>query len=190
MIPHNMKKNKPVNKVFIATSMDGYIADRDGGIGWLDTIPEINTIDSGYDAFTSEIDAFVFGRVTFETVCSFDMDWFYTKPVFVVSNTLEEIPQKYKGKAFLIKGTVLEILAHIHQKGYYRLYIDGGGLIQNFLKEDMIDELVITTIPVLLGGGTPLFSSLSEQLHFECKRTTLYLDAIVQNHYVRKRQSL
>ena len=76
------------------------------GIDWLDTIPEINTIDSGYDAFTSEIDAMVMGRTTFETVCNFDIDWPYQKPVFVLSTTLTEIPEKYHGKAYLLKGTL------------------------------------------------------------------------------------
>ncbi len=76
-----MKKQK--NSVFIATSIDGYIADRDGGIDWLDTIPKIKDIDSGYAAFTAEIDALLMGRITFETVLGFDIEWPYKKPVFV-----------------------------------------------------------------------------------------------------------
>ena len=63
------------NKVFIATSIDGFIADEDGGIGWLDTIPEINTIDTGYADFIANIDALVMGRMTFEKVLSFGIDW-------------------------------------------------------------------------------------------------------------------
>lgn len=178
-----MKKNR----VFIATSLDGYIADKNGGIDWLDSIPEINTIDSGYAEFTSQIDALVMGRSTFETVCGFDIAWPYQKPVFVVSTTLSEIPEKYKGKAHLLKGTLTEILMQIHQKGYNRLYIDGGKLIQSFLREDLIDEMVITIIPVLLGSGIPLFSKVDKQLDFECKESKLFLDAIVQNHFIRKR---
>jgi len=175
------------NKVFIATSIDGYIADENGGIEWLDTIPEINTIDSGYEAFTSEIDAMVMGRKTFETVCGFDIDWPYQKPVFVVSNTLNEIPEKYQGKAHLVKGGLKEILKQIHEKGCQRLYIDGGKLIQSFLQEDLIDEMVITVIPVVLGGGIPLFGETAAPLIFECKETKLFLNAIVQNHFVRKK---
>ncbi len=178
---------KGKNKVFIATSLDGYIADKDGGIAWLDTIPEINTIDSGYDEFTADIDAMVMGRVTFETVARFDMDWPYAKPVFVLSTSLTEIPEKCQGKVHLIKGSPSIVLQQIHEKGYHRLYIDGGKLIQSFLKEDLIDELVITIIPILLGGGTPLFGTLDRKLEFECKRSTHFLDAIVQNHFIRKR---
>ena len=177
---------KTKNSVFIATSLDGYIADKDGGIVWLDTIPEINAIDTGYASFTSEIDALVMGRISFETVCGFDVEWPYTKPVFVISNSLSEIPETYKGKVELVKGTITEILEHIHDQGHHRLYIDGGKLIQSFLREDLIDEIVITVIPVLLGAGVSLFGDLEHQLEFECVETKLFLQAIVQNHYHRK----
>lgn len=182
MINLEMKKR---NSVFIATSLDGYIADKNGGIDWLHAIPNPDGIDMGYGALMARIDALVMGRATFETVCGFDMDWPYQKPVFVLSNTLTEIPDQHKGKAFLVKGTLTEILEQIHQKGYYRLYIDGGATIQSFLKEDLIDDMVITLIPILLGGGTPLFSELPKALEFECTGTEVYLDKIVQNHYRR-----
>jgi len=179
---------KKKNKVFIATSLDGFIADKNGRIDWLDAIPEINTIDTGYKEFMAQIDALVMGRSTFETVCGFDIDWPYEKPVFVVSTKLTEIPKKYQGKAHLLKGTLTEMLQQIHQKGYYRLYIDGGKLIQSFLREDLIDEMVITIIPLLLGVGVTLFSEVPKPLGFECKRSTLFLDAVVQNHFFRKRE--
>ena len=179
---------KKKNKVFIATSLDGFIADKNGRIDWLDAIPEINTIDTGYKEFMAQIDALVMGRSTFETVCGFDIDWPYEKPVFVVSTKLTEIPKKQQGKAYLLKGTLTEMLQQIHQKGYYRLYIDGGKLIQSFLREDLIDEMVITIIPVLLGVGVTLFSEVPKPLGFECKRSTLFLDAVVQNHFFRKRE--
>ncbi|MDF2159123.1 dihydrofolate reductase family protein [Algoriphagus sp. CAU 1675] len=175
------------NKVFIATSLDGYIADSKGGIDWLDTFPEINQVDTGYASFTADIDALVMGRSTFETVCGFDMDWPYQKPVFVLSTTLTSLPEKYQDKAELVKGSLSEILEYIHNRGFFRLYIDGGKTIQSFLKEDLIDELILTIIPVLLGGGTPLFSELTQSLIFECKNTNLFFEKVVQNHFVRKR---
>jgi len=176
------------NSVFIATSLDGFIADKNGGIEFLDTIPEINTIDTGYDSFTSNIDALVMGRTTFETVCGFDIEWPYEKPVFVLSHLLTQIPEKLSDKVFLLKGSLSSILKQIHQKGHYRLYIDGGKLIQSFLREDLIDEMIITVIPVLLGGGTPLFSELDKPLRFDCVETNLYLHSIVQNKYIRNRK--
>ncbi len=175
------------NSVFIATSIDGYIADKNGSIDWLQSIPNPNNEDMGYVEFTKDIDALVMGRTTFETVCGFDIDWPYEKPVFVLSNTLNEIPESHKGKAFLVKGSLTKILEHIHQKGYNRLYIDGGATIQSFLKEDLIDEMLITIIPIVLGGGSSLFSKLPKELEFEYIKSNIFLNQLTQNHYKRKK---
>lgn len=174
------------NSIFIATSLDGYIADKNGGIDWLNSIPNPNNDDMWYVEFSNGIDALVMGRTTFETVLGFDVDWPYNKPVFVLSNKLKEIPKSHKDKAFLVKGTLTEILEQIHEKGYGRLYIDGGTTIRNFLKEDLIDEMVLTTIPILLGGGSSLFLELPNELKFELIGTKTFLNQI-QNHYKRKK---
>jgi len=175
------------NKVFIAKSLDGYIADKNGGIDWLHSIPNPNNDDMGYKEFKNGIDALVMGRTTFETVVDFDVPWPYSKPVFVLSNKLKEIPESHKDKAFLVNGTLTEILEQIHGKGYGRLYIDGGTTIRNFLKEDLIDEMVLTTIPILLGGGSSLFGELPNELKFELTETKTFLNQISQSHYKRKR---
>ena len=174
------------NQVFIATSLDGCIADKSGSIDWLHSIPNPNNIDMGYGEFISKIDALVMGRKTFETVCGFDMDWPYQIPVFVLSNTLNEIYEKFKDKAQLVKGSLKEILGEIHGKGCYNLYIDGGATIQGFLKEDLIDEMTITIIPTLLGGGIPLFSELPNRLNFQCVESKIYLNKVVQNKFIKK----
>lgn len=178
---------KSANKVFIATSIDGYIADQKGGIDWLESVPGMNEIDSGYEGFTADIDALVMGRNSFETVCSFDIEWPYKKPVFVMSRTMTSIPDSLQDKVHLVKGSLQEVMDEIHGMGYHHLYIDGGKVIQSFLKEDLIDEMIITVIPVLLGGGVPLFGELSTLLRFECISTKLFLDQVVQNRFVRKR---
>ena len=175
------------NSVFIATSLDGFIADKNGGIDWLQSIPNPGNDDMGYLEFIKDVDALLMGRTTFQTVCGFDVDWPYDKPVFVLSNTLNEIPESHKGKAFLVKGTLTEIMEQMYKKGYHQLYVDGGATIRNFLKADLIDELIITTIPILLGGGSSLFSDLPNEMAFELKKTKTYLNQVVQNHYQRRR---
>lgn len=175
------------NSVFIATSIDGYIADKNGGIDWLQSIPNPDNDDMGYQEFYNNIDALVMGRTTFETVLGFDIDWPYNKPVFVLSNKLKEIPETHRDKAFLVKGTLNEILEHIHQKGHKKLYIDGGTTIRNFLKAELIDEMVLTRIPVLLGGGSPLFTELPNEQKFELIETRTFLNQVTQNYYKRKR---
>ncbi|MAO38101.1 MAG: diacylglycerol kinase [Zunongwangia sp.] len=175
------------NSVFIATSIDGFIADKNDGIDWLHSIPNPNNDDMGYLEFNKEIDALVMGRRTFETLLGFDFDWPYKKPVFVLSNKLKEIPKSHKGKAFLVNGTLTEILNKIHRKGFNKLYIDGGTTISSFLKADLIDEMILTTIPILLGGGSSLFTELPNELNFELIKTKTYLNQITQNHYKRKK---
>jgi dihydrofolate reductase len=175
------------NMVFIARSLDGYIADRHGGLDWLNRIPNPDHLDLGYEKFIGGVDAIVMGRATFDVVCSFDMEWPYSKPVFVLSNSLSSLPEKYEGKAELVRGSLPGILEKIHRKGFTRLYIDGGTTITNFLKEDLIDEITITTIPILLGGGSPLFGDLPEEMELEHVKSVLHLDALVQDTYRRKR---
>ncbi len=141
----------------------------------------------GYHTFMSQIDALIMGRNTFETVCNFDIGWPYDKPVFVLSNTLTHLP-KFSDKAELVKGDLSDVLNKIHARGLMNLYIDGGKTIQSFLREDLIDEMTITVIPYLLGGGIPLFSSLSTSLLFECIQSQIYLEKIVQNTFIRNRK--
>ncbi len=175
------------NSVFIATSLDGFIADKNGGIDWLHSVPNPGGDDLGYHAFNDRVDALVMGRTTFETVCNFDIDWPYQKPVFVLSNRLHQIPESHKEKAQLVKGSINEVLHEIHGQGYGRLYIDGGATIQSFLREDLIDEIVLTTIPILLGSGFPLFSDLPNRLEFELLESKVFLGQISQRHFRRKR---
>lgn len=173
--------------VFIGASLDGYIADRNGGLNWLTSIPNPEQSDMGYNAFMAQVDALVMGRKTFETVSGFQGDWPYAKPVFIVSRTLDTLAEEYWDKAELVKGSLTEILKQIHDKGYHKLYIDGGVTIQNFLKEDLIDEMTITTIPIVLGGGSALFSILPKELEFALVESKVFLNQLVQNRYRRKR---
>ncbi|MDL5027717.1 dihydrofolate reductase family protein [Vibrio sp. TMPB1044] len=175
------------NIVFIGASLDGYIADKKGSLDWLQAIPNPEGDDMGYNAHIDRIDALVMGRNTMDMVLSFGIDWPYTKPVYVLSNTLNEVPQELEGKVFLMKGELKQIVADLNNKGLKNLYIDGGITIQNFMKEDLIDELIISTIPVVLGGGSPLFGDLVSPLDFTLKSVTTYLDEIVTTHYLRKR---
>ena len=153
----------------------------------MDAIPIPEDEDMGYYAFTNDIDALLMGRNTFETVLGFDVPWPYQKPVYVLSNSLKEIPDSHQGKAFLVSGSLSEVLDHIHEQGHLRLYIDGGSTIQSFLKEDLIDEMIITTFPIVLGAGPSLFSEFPQELQFELVSSKVYFNQLVQNHFVRKR---
>ncbi|RLV60001.1 dihydrofolate reductase [Parashewanella curva] len=177
------------NIVFIATSLDGYIADKNRSVDWLHTVPNPDNLDMGFDAHMERIDALIMGRNTMELVLSFDCDWPYNKPVFVLSNTLEQIPSGYEDKIQLIKGELSEIIKQLKLKGYEDIYIDGGITIQQFLKQDLIDEMLITTIPIVLGGGIPLFAELAHPIEFRCVESIHFNNGVGQNRFVRYRGS-
>ncbi|BDD03859.1 dihydrofolate reductase family protein [Aureibacter tunicatorum] len=180
---------KGKNFVNIACSLDGKIADQDNKVDWLHEIPNPKNIDMGIPAFMEKVDAIVMGRNTYETVLGFGIEWPYKKPVFVLSSSLTEVPEELKGKIEFISGAPQEITNYINNKGYLNLYIDGGLTIQSFLAEDMIDEMTITTMPILLGGGPALFGDLPNARRFKLKASKVFLDEIVQSHYIRKPQA-
>jgi dihydrofolate reductase len=173
------------NIVYIATSLDGYIARKDGNLDWLNEIPKVELNDFGFTAFMNRIDAIIMGRNTFETVVSFN-EWVYIKPVFVLSRTLNAMPKEYIGKAEIIKGNLNEIIEGLNKRGFNDLYIDGGKTIQGFLEEDLIDELIITRVPIILGSGIPLFGQMKTEILFYHVKTESYKNGLVISQYKRK----
>lgn len=170
------------NYVYIAASLDGYIATKDGGIDWLSEIPNPDNSDYGFNDFVQKIDALIMGRNTFEKVLSFGQ-WPYPKKVFVLSNKLKEVPEELTDKVEIIAGDIKAIIVNLNKRGFLNLYIDGGKTIQSFLKENLIDEMIITRIPILLGSGIPLFGKLDKPLRFDEVETEILDDLLVKNHY-------
>ncbi len=170
------------NYVYIATSIDGFIADKDGGLDWLMETPNPEKSDFGFSDFLKKVDGIIMGRNTFEKVLSFE-EWPYSKKVFVLSSTLIEIPENLVGKVHIIKGELTQILSDLNKKGFMNLYIDGGKTIQSFLKKDLIDEIIITRVPILLGSGIPLFAHLDSPIKFQKIKTEVLNDTLVKSYY-------
>ena len=174
------------NIVYIAASIDGYIAKKDGNIDWLMEVPNPNNSDYGFFEFMKRVDGVLMGKHTFETAAGFDQ-WIYNKPVFVLSNTLKEVPPPFAAKAEIVSGDLKEVLKGLSSRGFNTLYIDGGKTIQSFMADDLIDELIITRIPIVLGSGIPLFDNNGLEQKFEHVSTQVYDNILVKSHYVRKR---
>ncbi|MCB9210515.1 MAG: dihydrofolate reductase [Ignavibacteriales bacterium] len=174
------------NKVYIATSIDGFIAKKNGDINWLMDIPNPEGSDFGFNEFMNSVDAIVMGRITFEQVLKFS-EWPYIKPVFVLSSTNISVPEFLNDKVNIIKGNPKSIIEKLNSMQYSNLYIDGGKTVQEFLKEDLIDELIITRIPILLGDGIPLFSKLINDQKYEHLATEIFNNTLVKSHYKRIR---
>ncbi len=170
--------------IYIATTIDGYIATNNGGLDWLMDVPNPDNNDFGFNDFMNSVDAIIMGRKTYEMVLSFG-EWPYLKKVFVLSNTLNEVPVELKDKVEIINGEIPKIITKLNKRGFVNLYIDGGKTIQSFLKLGLIDEMIITRVPVLLGCGIPLFDSLEKPINFEVVKTEVLNDVLVKNHYRR-----
>jgi len=170
------------NIVYIATSKDGFIATKDGGLDWLNEIgdPECGI---GFSEFMDSIDALIMGRNTYEKVLSFGIEWPYSKKVFVLSNTLKKVDPSVERRVEVINGALKEIIRKLNNAGYENLYIDGGKTIQSFLKEDLIDEMIITKVPVELGEGIPLFENHDHETNFKLVATLEGKNGTVQYHY-------
>ncbi len=174
------------NSVYIATSLDGYIARKDGSIDWLVSIPNPTESDYGFSEFMEGIDGIIMGRNTFETLLTFD-EWPYAKKIFVLSNTLQSMSEHLQDRAEIVSGDLQQILKNLHARGIYNLYIDGGKTIQSFLKEDLIDELTITRASIILGDGIPLFGNSSKALEFKHIHTEVLNDMLVKSTFQRQR---
>ena len=171
--------------VYVGTSLDGFIAREDGDIDWLVKYQNKEVHDS-YNEFISTIDAMVIGRGTFEKVITFP-EWPYEKKVFVLSTSLKQIPGTLTEKATLVAMEPAALLNYLSDKGFSSIYVDGGKVIQSFLREDLIDEMIITKVPELIGTGIPLFGYLDNDLRFEHIKTNIYSDGLVKSQYERKR---
>lgn len=173
----------PTGHVFIAASLDGFIARRDGDIDWLMRHDDSGE-DNGYYKFIDTIDGILMGRASFEKVLTFD-EWHYTRPVVVPSQTLTnaDVPEKLTGKVEIVPDTPEQLMQRAADRGWKRLYVDGGKLIQSFLRAGHIEDLVISTIPTLIGDGIPLFGPLDADILLEHVDTTAFPSGIVQSTY-------
>lgn len=170
--------------VFIATSLDGFIARHDGSIDWLNKANALVSPgeDGGYKEFISTVDALVMGRYSYENVLSFD-SWPYELPVIVLSSQKVEIPNHLKDKVSISSESPTELVERLTKKGFQHLYIDGGITIQNFLAHHLINELTITLAPVLLGSGRSLFGPLVQDIELKPIETRCIGGGFVQLKY-------
>jgi|SRR4051812_3064800 dihydrofolate reductase len=169
--------------VYIGTSLDGFIAREDGSFDWLIQFANDEAVAS-YDEFMSGIDVIVIGRGTFETVLKFP-EWPYDRKVFVLSSSMSELPVAVGDRAKVLSMPPAKVLEHLDSLGHHSAYIDGGQVIQSFLKADLINELIIAKVPVLIGSGISLFGHLPNDVAFTHVRTTIASNGLVRSYYQR-----
>jgi dihydrofolate reductase len=166
--------------VFVGASVDGFIARTDGGLDWL---PAGGGEPHGYDEFMAGVDAIVIGRNTFEIVLGFDPWPYGDKRVVVLSSRPLDLSAVRGGRVEQRAGDPATIIAELAADGAPNLYIDGGITIQRFLRAGLIERLIVTRVPVLIGEGIPLFGSLDRDIRLSHVATRSYPSGLVQSDY-------
>lgn len=178
--------------VFIAASLDGYIARADGSLDWLG---EANAHvpageDSGYGEFLASVDTIVLGRNTFDTVLGFDTWPYEGLRTIVWTRRPLTLPEGFAAAVEASDEEPIALLTRLASEGAESVYVDGGVTIQHFLAADAIDEITVTTVPVLLGGGRPLFGTLPRDMRLELLRSRAFPWGFVQSTYAVDRATL
>jgi dihydrofolate reductase len=166
--------------VFIGTSVDGFIARPNGD---LDFLPVDGGEPHGYDEFMASVDALVIGRKTFETVLAYPAWPYGNKRVVVLSSRPLDFSGVRGGVVEQMAGPPAEIISRLATTGARNLYIDGGITVQRFLRAGLIQRLVITRVPVLIGDGIPLFGALPHDLRLRHVATQNYPSGLVKSEY-------
>lgn len=164
-------------RVFIGTSLDGFIARPDGDLEWLNVRAE-HAGDTGYDAFMAGIDTIVMGRNTYEKTLTFGFWPYEGLRVLVLSTHLSTDDAN-----ITVAPTLPVLLRELHAGGASNVYVDGGQLVQTFLREGLIHQLTITTAPVLLGQGIPLFGPLDRDVELTLSSSRALGGGFVQSTY-------
>lgn len=167
--------------IFIASSLDNYIATTDGRIDWL-TAAAANGEDYGYDTFMRSVDALAMGRNTYDFIAEIDPLPFGGKPVFVFTH---QTPSDRDGVTFW-DISPQEACSRWSEQGIGRVYVDGGFLISSFLGEGLIDDMTLTKVPLLLGSGRPLFHAVSRQNAFRLIDVQSFPSGMVSLTYERR----
>ena len=163
--------------VFVGMSVDGFIARANGD---LDFLPPGGGEPHGYDEFIATVDALVIGRNTFETVLTFDT-WPYAKPVFVLST--RPLATRRWAVAERMSGVPADIMSQLATRSIRHICVDGGITIQRFLQAGLVQRLIITRVPVLIGTGIPLFGAIAHDVALTHVMTRAYPTGLVTSEY-------
>ena len=166
--------------VFVGASVDGFIARKNDD---LDFLPEGGGEPHGYDEFMATVDAVVIGRKTFEKVLALGPWPYGDKRVVVLSSRPLDLSAAVGGNVEQMAGPPAEIVSRLAASGARHLYVDGGITIQEFLRAGLIERLIITRVPVLIGDGIPLFGSLPRDIRLRHVATRHYPSGLVQSEY-------
>ena len=178
--------------VYIATSADGYIATTKGDVNWLHSAGNSeadmsNNPDMGFKAFIASVDCMIMGRKCMDVISSFNLtpeQWPYgdTK-VYVLSNSIDEPPENLRGQVEIYSGDISKLISQLETEGYNHAYIDGGTTITAFINLQLINDMIITKAPIILGKGIPLFGEINSSVKLINSEAIAFPNDFVQVKY-------
>lgn len=174
----NKTTSRPKISIYIATSIDGYIARKNGSLDWLE-YGHTGDEDYGFKKFIGSVDALVLGRNTYEVVSSFDKWPYEGKKVMVLSNTLHDV----RKEAELFCGQLTDLTSMLHSKGIKHVWVDGGVTVSKFLEAGLVDDITISIIAMVLGSGIPLFNTMNREHKCHFISAQSYPSGLVQLKY-------
>ncbi|WP_106795035.1 dihydrofolate reductase family protein [Aquimarina sp. Aq78] len=178
-----MKDKCAIGYVFMASSLDGFVARQDNSLDWLMKYG-IDENDNSFEKFTENMDVLVMGSGTYKTVLGFDQ-WPYKMPVYVMSRALtqENVPESLQNSVTINSLDPKELMQFLYREGLRRVYVDGGKLVQSFISNGLVSEITLTQIPILLGKGKRLFGEIESDMDLELIHSKQMKFGFVQNHY-------
>ncbi len=178
-----MKDNTPRIKLYIATSLDGFIARENGSIDWLTEYENSSETDYGYPEFYSSIGTVLMGRKTYEQVLNFGVPWPYGEKKAYVFTRQKEPLRREKNVEF-VSGDIEEFVRRLKENTEEDIWLVGGSqLIKVFLKENLVQDLIIFVVPIILGSGIPLFDRIGKEIRLKLINTERYESRLVRVEY-------
>lgn len=176
---------------FIATSTDGYIATLDGAVEWLhsagNTAADMGNEDMGFQAFMDSVDCMIMGRKCMEMIASMNLtpeQWPYGNvPIYVLSHRLSQPPQNLMGKVTMYAGDIHKLISKLDAQGLQHCYVDGGTTITAFINLKLLNRIIITQAPILLGAGVPLFGHIESPIKLVNATSQSFANDFVQLQY-------
>lgn len=173
-------------RLYIATSIDGYIADIEGGLDWLSEYPITHELNYGYDRFFDSVDTVIMGGRTYRDILNMDVIYPYKDKISYIITRNKMNSQKEK--IDFISDNIIEAISEIKkQKGKDIWLVGGGEIIAMLLNNDLIDEMIITIIPMMLGAGIPLFPNTTKESPWKLHNIHSYTNNVLQVEYHRNR---
>ncbi|MCQ1536498.1 dihydrofolate reductase [Methanosarcina sp. KYL-1] len=184
-----MKENTPRIKLYVACSLDGFIARKDGSIDWLPDAGESSgsETDYGYSEFYASIGTVLMGRKTYEQVLGFGFPWPYgDKKTYVFTRqTGEGGPSiRHEKNVEFVSGDIGEFVRKLKENTEEDIWLVGGSqIIRVFLEQGLLQDLIIFVVPVILGGGIPLFERIGKEIGLRLVGTKRYEGGVVRVEY-------